>query len=221
MLFPVGEIAQELTRSIVLEGLKGEVDLGVQISGSTDVVLKGVKVTCSKCHDRKEVVRFEDNLVVVIIGIRDNGKGDVEERVSLSVKCTWFMSKREIKLAKIEWLASLAMSKVLSCISILKVAVIWNNIKQLREAFKIVPPVLKSANDGKHLFVIDLIVMLHIHHWLGAISYRVPEIVIEFLKEDATYDIAEGIDFDMCGVMGFPHGKNRFIGELVLEALEG
>jgi hypothetical protein len=158
-------------RGIVLKGLKGEADLGVQISGGTNVILKGIEVTHGECRDREEVVGFEDDLVMVIVDVRDNGEGDVEEGVSLGVSCTRFISKREIKLAKIEWPMSFAMSEVLSRMPILKVMVIWNNVEWLRKAFKIVPPVLKSANDGKHLFVIDLVVMLCVHHQLGAISY--------------------------------------------------
>jgi hypothetical protein len=49
----------------------------------------------------------------------------------------------------------------------------------------------------------------------------VPKVVIEFLKEDATCGVAGGINFNMCRVMGFPHGKDRFVKELVLKALKG
>ena len=80
-MFPVGKIAQELARGIVVEGLKGEVDLGVQIGDGANVVLKGFEVTCGKCHDREEVVRFENDLVVIIVSVQDNGEG-MQERGS-------------------------------------------------------------------------------------------------------------------------------------------
>jgi hypothetical protein len=41
---------------------------------------------------------------------------------------------------------------------------IGNNVEGLREAFKIVPPVLEGADDCEHLFVVDLVVSFRLDH---------------------------------------------------------
>ena len=52
------------------------------------------------------------------------------------------------------------------------------------------------------------------------ISYRMSKVVIKFLKKDATCGIVEDVNFETCVTIGFPHGKNRFVKEFVLEALK-
>ena len=207
MLFPVREIAQELARGVVLESLKGSADLGIEISGCADVVLEGVEVPCCKCCNGEEMVRFEDDLVLVIVSVGENREGDTGERVGLGVSCAQFMCEQKVKPAEVERPASLVVSEVLCCMPILEVAMVRDNVKWLRETFEIMPPIFKGANDGKHFSVVDLIVMFRLCHRLGTISYRMP--------------VAGGVNFKACGMMGFPHGKDRFIGEFVFEALEG
>ena len=48
-----------------------------------------------------------------------------------------------------------------------------------------------------------------------------PEIVIQFLEEDATSGIARGINFKACWMVWFPHSEDGFLGEFVFEDLEG
>ena len=107
------------------------------------------------------------------------------------------------------------------CTPILEVVVVGNDVEWLRETFEVMLPVFEGVDDGQHFSVIDLVVTFCVCHGLGAISYRMPEVVVKFLKEDATYGIAGGVDFEARGAMGFPHSEDRFVGEFVFEVLEG
>lgn len=67
-------------------------------------------------------------------------------------------------------------------------------------------PIFESSNDSEHFFIVDLIVAFCVSPRLGAVSDRVPEIVVESLKEDTTCCIAESVYFKACGSIWVPHG---------------
>jgi hypothetical protein len=58
-----------------------------------------------------------------------------------------------------ESLVSLSMCEVLCNIPEFKIAIIGNDLKELKEAFKIHVPILECFCDSKHLAVIDLVVV--------------------------------------------------------------
>jgi hypothetical protein len=55
-------------------------------------------------------------------------------------------------------------SEVLRSTPVLQIAVIQDDVEGARKAFKVVSPVFESSDDGKHLFVVYLVVAFGICH---------------------------------------------------------
>jgi len=83
-----------------------------------------------------------------------------------------------------------------------------------------VSPIFKGSDDGKHFFVIDLIIAFDVNYRLRAISDWVSKIVVQSLEEYASSGETRGIDLKMSGLVWFPHGKDGFVREHVFESLK-
>jgi len=103
--------------------------------------------------------------------------GDAGKRICLGVSSPGFMSEMEIETAEVQGPLCLLMCEVLCRVPIFQVSMVGDNVEHLREAFQIVLPVFESTNDGKHLLIIDLVILFGFDHRLGSEDDRMPEVV--------------------------------------------
>ncbi|KNZ76900.1 hypothetical protein J132_06808, partial [Termitomyces sp. J132] len=73
----------------------------------------------------------------------------------------------EVKVGKIEGLLSLLAIELLGCPEVFEVLVICPDLKLVPCTFQKVPPLLEQPDDGQHLLVMDLIVLLYCIQALG------------------------------------------------------
>ena len=64
------------------------------------------------------------------------------------------------------------MRQILSCAPVLKVLVIGEDFKGLREAFEVVSPGFKGTDDGEEFLVIDLVILFGWGQGVGEIGDR-------------------------------------------------
>jgi hypothetical protein len=67
------------------------------------------------------------------------------------------MNEHKVVISQEESLTSLLMHEILCSMPELRIAIIGDNVKELREAFKIYVPNFEYFCDQKHLAIIDLI----------------------------------------------------------------
>ena len=74
------------------------------------------------------------------------------------------MCEVKVKAAKVQGPSCLLACEVLCCMPVLEVAVVRDDVEWLRETFEVMLPIFEGADDGKHFFIIDLVVLLCFDH---------------------------------------------------------
>jgi hypothetical protein len=88
--------------------------------------------------------------------------------ISLPRKCiwltntlTWLMVKCEVKSWHTEQPSGLTSIEFLGDLKVLEVLVVCPDFNGVVSAFEVVSPFLKSSNNGEHLIIVDLIILLY------------------------------------------------------------
>jgi hypothetical protein len=109
ILFPVGKSAQEWVWGMIMECLKSKRHLRVSGGGIADVVFKGIKIIGGVQDGREKVVRFEHNLVLVVVGICNKMSGDAGKQICLSIRRSRFMCRQS---SRAQMMASISLSYI-------------------------------------------------------------------------------------------------------------
>ena len=80
----------------------------------------------------------------------------------------------EVKAGEVERPASLSPIELLSGAEVFEILMVRPNLYRVTSPFEIVTPFLESSNDGKHLSVMDLVIVLYRIQSLGEKGNRMP-----------------------------------------------
>ena len=84
------------------------------------------------------------------------------------------MNQLKVKASQVQGPTGLATIEFLSRHEVLQVLVVHPDFYRMPSSFQKVPPLFQHADDSKHLFVVDLVVLFHRRQGLAIKSYRVP-----------------------------------------------
>ena len=85
----------------------------------------------------------------------------VGQGIGLAHGAAWAMVEHEVKLGKVQRPQSLPLVQFLGCTEVLKVLVVFPNLKLAWGTFKVVWPLLQCVDDCQHLLVVDFVVPLN------------------------------------------------------------
>ena len=71
------------------------------------------------------------------------------------------MLKFDFKMQKVKRSLSLSLIEFLGCLEVFQVLVVSPHFDMMLHTFKEVPPLFEGMNDSQHLFVMDLVILLH------------------------------------------------------------
>ncbi|KAG5349616.1 hypothetical protein C0989_002741 [Termitomyces sp. Mn162] len=92
--------------------------------------------------------------------------------------------REEVEVGKVEGPLGLLAVKLLGCPEVFKILVIRPDLELVPHAFEKVLPLLKQLDDGQHLLVMDLVVLLHHIQAFGVEDHWMPLPVLQRLLQE-------------------------------------
>ena len=131
--------------------------------------------------DLGKVFQVEDGLLAVVFLISNVMVGHAGKGIGLGVGFTRAVNQGEVKAGEVQGPSALTSAKVLSCVPILQIVVISDDLERQGKTFQEMLPVLECLNDSEHLLVVNLVVALSYLHGSGTECNGVPEVIVQFL----------------------------------------
>jgi hypothetical protein len=102
----------------------------------------------------------------------------LRQGIRLAHALPWSMVEGEIKARQVQGPSCLSPVELLSHAKVLQVLVVSEDLDGMLGAFKVVSPLLKGPDDGKHLCVMDLVVPFNLVKALGQERDWMPFVIL-------------------------------------------